>query len=165
MASISLYSLSILGSIPSELLSSAILFHHQETHFVFGLHSSRAQIGSNLYPPSPQRIIQDHSHKESSTHVPHCKSGHDEHHVEIGFLISNVFYHNSQFRTREEQDYSQDGIGENLKDDRHGVTEKKGNQNEHTSQNHQGAACLCPEANMTGHSAGPVTHRNTTKKG
>src|SRR5208283_5364392 len=102
MASISLYSISIFGSIPSEPFRSGILLHHHEmTQFVCGSQSNRAPSELNPYPTSPQRIIQDHSRQESHTHIPHCKGCYDEHNIEVGFFISDVFYHYSQFRTRE----------------------------------------------------------------
>ena len=120
---------------------------------------------SNLYPPSSQRIVQNDPHEESHTHIPHGKSGHDEHHIEIGFLVSDVFYHDRQLRAREKQDHAQNRIGEYLEDDGNGIAEKQGDEDEDTSQDHQSSARLCAEPDMPGHPAGAVTHGNAAEKG
>jgi hypothetical protein len=120
--------------------------------------------GLNLYPPAPQRIIENYPNKKSRAHVPHCKGSHNQHYIKIRFLVSNILHHNGQFRTREKQDHAKDGIWEYLKDYGDRIAEKQCDENEEASEYDQGPSRSCPEANVPDHAASPVTHGDTAKK-
>jgi hypothetical protein len=107
-------------------------------------------IASDLQPSPSKRVVQDNPHEESHAHVPHGKGGHDEHHVEIGLLVSDVLHNDGQFRAGEEQDDAQDRVGEYFKENGDGIAEKQSYENEDTSKYYESPTGLRSEAHMPG---------------